>query len=87
MPKYNTVFESDEEIYGRLPKTKESVHYSAKLRVKDGGKFPVVLEMKFVPPHPFAFDMPETKTIRATSITNAYAEVSNLFFKFGIRFQ
>jgi hypothetical protein len=87
MPRYTTVFESSEEIYGIVPKTNDWVHYSALLQVKDGGKFPVVLDMEFVPPHPFAFDMPKKLLIRATSITAAYSQVSKLFRKFGIRFR
>jgi len=87
MPRYNIVFESKEEIYGIIPRADDWVHYSALLQVKDGGKFPVVLEMEFVPPHPFTFNMPEKHMIRATSITDAYAKLSQFFYKFGIRFQ
>jgi hypothetical protein len=76
MSRYNTVFESKEEIYGIVLRADDWVHYSALLQVKDGGKFPVFLEMEFVPPHPFAFNMPEKHLIRATSITDAYAKVS-----------
>lgn len=36
MPRYNTVFESNEEIYGIIPKADDWVHYSAILKVKDG---------------------------------------------------
>ena len=87
MPRYNTVFESKEEIYGIVPRANDWVHYSALLKVKDGGKFPVILEMEFVPPHPFAFNMPEKHLIRAESITDAYAKLSKFFYKFGIRFK
>jgi hypothetical protein len=86
MPRYNTVFESKEEIFGIVPRAGDWVHYSALLQVKDGGKYPVVLEMEFVPPHPFAFNMPEKHLISATSITDAYAKVLKFFCKFGIRF-
>jgi len=61
MPSYHIVFESKEEIYGILPQAHDWVHYSALLQVKDGGKFPVVLEMEFVPPHPYAFNLPEVR--------------------------
>ena len=87
MPRYRTVYESKEEIYGVLPKADDQVHYSALLKVKDGGKFPVVLEMEFVPPHPFAFNRPEKHTIKAHSITGAYTTLAKFFYKFGIRFQ
>ena len=54
MPRYNTVFESKEEIYGIVLRANDGVHYSALLKEKDGCNFPVILEMEFVPPHPFA---------------------------------
>ena len=76
MPKYNIIFESKEEIYESVPRADDWLHYSALLQVKDGGKFPVVLEMNFVPPHPFTFNMPQKHLIKATSITDAYARVS-----------
>jgi hypothetical protein len=45
MPRYNVVFESNEEIYGIVPKAYDWVHYKSILKVKDGGKYPVSLEM------------------------------------------
>jgi hypothetical protein len=87
MPRYKTVFESKEEIYGIVPRANDWVHYSALLKVKDGGKFPVVLEMEFVPPHPFAFNMPEKHVIKGVSITEVYAKLSKFFYKFGIMFK
>ena len=87
MPKYRTIFESKEEIYGVVPRANDWVHYSSILKIKDGGKYPVSLEMSFVPPHPFAFNMPEKRSIKAVSITDAYAKVVNYFKKLGIEFR
>jgi hypothetical protein len=87
MPKYNVIFESKEDIYGVVPKADDWVHYESVLTVKDGGKFPVSIEMKFVPPHPFLFNMPLNHSIKGTSITNAYAKVAKFFRKFGIEFR
>jgi hypothetical protein len=85
--RYKTVFESKEEIYGIVPRANDGVHYLAVLKIKDGGKFPVSLDMTFVPPHPFAFNMPEKLMIKGVSITDVYAKLSKFFYKFGIRFQ
>jgi len=87
MPKYNVIFESNEEICGIVPRAYDWVHYKSILKVKDGGKYPVSLEMKFVPPHPFAFNMPDSHSIKGISITDVYAKVVKFFNKFGIEFR
>ena len=87
MPRYEVVFKSKEDIYGVVPRANDWVQYSSTLKVKDGGKYPVSLEMTFVPPHPFAFNMPEKHSIKAVSITDAYAKVVKFFNKFGIEFR
>ncbi len=87
MPKYKVIFESEEEIYGVVPRAGDWVHYSSILKVKDGGKKPVSLQMKFVPPHPFICNMPETHSIKAESITEAYTKVVKFLGKFGIEFR
>ena len=87
MPRYNVVYESKEEIYGVVPRAHDWVHYESVLKVKDGGKRPVTLEMNFVPPHPFLFNMPEKHSIKAESITDAYAKVVKFFREFGIEFR
>ena len=87
MPKYNTIFESNETIYGIVPRAHDWVEYSCILKVKDGGKFPVSLEMKFIPPHPFAFNMPLEKSIKAESISEAYWKVIKFFSQNGIEFK
>lgn|GEM_PF-619958 len=87
MPGYQILFESKEEIYGVVPRANDWIHYTSILKIKDGGKTPVSLEMKFVPPHPFAFNMPEKHFIKAKSITGAYAKVVKFFKSFGIEFK
>jgi len=64
MSRYQIIFESKEEIYGVVPRANDWIHYTSILKIKDGGKTPVSLEMIFVPPHPFAFNMPEKGYIR-----------------------
>jgi hypothetical protein len=87
MLRYNVVFESNEEIYGIVHKAYDWVHYKSILKVKDGGKYPVSLEMIFVPPHPFAFNMPESHSIKGTSITDVYVKVVRFLNKLGIAFR
>ena len=87
MPRYEVIFESKEEIYGVVPKANDWVHYSCLLTVKDGGKQPVSLQMKFIPPHPFLVNMPEEHAISAASITDAYAKVVKFLTKYGVEFR
>ncbi len=84
--KYNIIFESKEDIYGIIPRADDWVHYSGTLTVKDGGKYPVILDLDFVPPHPFAFNMPEKHMVKATSISDAYSKIAMFFYKYGIVF-
>ncbi len=84
MPKYNVIYESKESINGYFPPSREWVHYSIELTVKDGGKKPITLTMTFVPPHPYVFNMPDTHSIKAESISDAYVKVVKFFRRFGM---
>ena len=87
MPKYETVFESNEKIYGIVPQSRDWIEYSCVLKVKNGGKLPVSLEMKFIPPHPFAFGMPLQKTIKAESISDVYWKLIKFLSKNGVEYR
>ena len=84
MARSRMIFESNEHILGFHPKAKDWVEYTGVLKVRDSGKKPVSLEMTFMPPHPFVFNMPEKRSIRAKSITDAYTKVAKFFRSFGI---
>lgn len=84
MPRYNIIYESDERILGHLQQAKEWIIYNARLKIKNGGKKPVSLDMEFEPPHPFPFNMPEKHSIKGESITDCYAKLVKYFNKFGI---
>ena len=47
---------------------------------------PVSLELSFVPPYPFACDVPETHIIKGRSITEVYAKLVRFFRKLGFEF-
>jgi hypothetical protein len=48
---------------------------------------PVLLDMEFVPPHPFAVNMPLEHTIKAESISNLYGKVVKFLAKYGAEFR
>jgi len=69
MPRYNVIFESKETILGIVPVANDWVEYSCILRVKDGGKQPVFVDMQFIPHHPFLVNMPLEHSIKDESIS------------------
>ena len=85
MPRYKIIYESEETIIGRLFKRNEWVQYTGLLKIRDGGKKPVSIDMTFEPPHPFPFNMPESHSIRAESVTDAYVKVVKFFDRFRIK--
>jgi len=87
MKKTNIVFQSKEMIYGYLPKDHEWIRYEGILLIKDKGKSPVEMEMKFIPPHPPWFKMPLDKAIRAQNVTELYAKIVKFFKQYGIDFK
>jgi len=57
------------------------------LQVKDGGKMPVSLYMKFIPPHPYSVNLPLEHTIKAESISCIYGKVVKFLWKYGVEFR
>jgi len=87
MSKYNVIFESKEIILGLVPRANDWVEYSCILKVKNGGKFPVSLEMQFIPPHPFSVNMPPEHSIKAESISMLYWKVVKFLAQYGVEFR
>jgi hypothetical protein len=83
MMKPNNVYQSEEAIYGFSRRSKELIEYSATITIKDSGKKPVSINMKFRPPHPYLFNMPLEHKIEAESLSQAYAKVVKFFKKYG----
>lgn len=87
MPRYDLIFESNENVYGVVPRANDWVEYTCVLKVKSGGKMPVSLDMKFVPPHPFSVNMPSEHSIKAVSISDLYWKVVKFLAKYGVEFR
>ena len=83
MPRARVVFEATESVRAFFPRSREWIEYSGHLKVRDPGKLPVSLELTFVPPHPFAIDMPPEKRIRAETVTHAYAQLARFLKSYG----
>ncbi len=87
MSKYNVIYESNENIHGVVPRANDWVKYSCILKVRDGGKMPVSLDMQFNPPHPFSVNMPLEHSIRAGSISDLYWKVIKFLARYGVEFR
>ena len=87
MPKYKVTYESKETIIGVVPRANDWVEYTCILKVRDGGKMPVSLDMQFIPPHPFSVNMPLEHSVRAESISSLYGKVIKFLEKYGVEFR
>ena len=87
MPRYNVIYETKETITGVVPRAYDWVTYECILKVKSGGKMPVSLEMKFIPPHPYSVNMPMEHSIKAESISALYGMVVKYLAKYGVDFR
>lgn len=87
MAKYNIIFESKELINGLVPRSNDWVQYNCVLKVRDGGKQPVSLDMLFIPPHPFSVNMPLEHSMRSESISGIYGKVVKFLAKYGVEFR
>ena len=85
MPRYKIIYESEETIRGHLPKSDEWVQYTGLLKIRDGGKPPVTIDMTFDPPSPIGLNMPETHSIKAATITESYARVVSFLGRYGFQ--
>ena len=87
MQRYDVIFESKESIHGIVPRANDWVEYSCILKIKSGGKMPVLLDMVFVPPHPFSVNMPLEHSIKAESLSNLYWKVVKFLAQYGVEFR
>ncbi len=87
MPKYKVIFESKETILGVVPQANDWVEYACVLKVKNGGKRPVSLDMQFIPPHPFSVNMPMEHLIQEDSISSLYGKVIKFLARYGVEFR
>jgi hypothetical protein len=82
----SVLYESVEHIEAVFPRSRERITYQGLLRVSDSGASPVRLELKFVPPHPFCCNMPESHSIRGESVTDVYVKLTRFLRRIGFEF-
>ena len=86
MPFMSVLYESVENIEAVFPRSRERIAYRGLLQVLDSGASPVRLELKFVPPHLFCCNMPESHSIRGKSVTEIYVKLTRFLRRGGFEF-
>lgn len=85
MPKSKVIYEEETVMVAKFyhPKSDDYLHYNAKITVKDSGKTPIELKLKFNGMVPYAPMPPEEHTIKAPSIAELMTKVLRWFEKYG----
>ena len=83
MPKINLLYETQESIFGKHLQSKEWIEYSIHIKIMESGKQPVIIEMNFVPPHPFAMNMPDRHLIKAENLSAAFTKIAKYLKRMG----
>ena len=86
MKKVLIIHEEKSELTAKYyhPKSCDFLNYSTSIRIKDSGKNPVELALKFNGIYPFAAPMPpEEHTLKAASISELCSKVAKWFKKYG----
>ncbi len=66
------------------PKSDDYLDYKTIIRIKDSGKNPVEISLKFTGTRPYAAPMPpEEHVINAASIIDLYSKLTKWFKKYG----
>lgn len=86
MKKASIIYEEETILTAKyyLPKSDDYLDYKSTIRIKDSGKTPVEMILKFDGIYPFAAPMPpEDHKIKAPTILDLYAKVNRWFKKYG----
>jgi hypothetical protein len=88
MPKSKTLYQADQEVFGKHMQSSEWIMYFGKLTVYDRKTKPVVLKLKGeIYPFYIADFMEEKKEIKGDSISEVFGKIAKWYLKHGIVFQ
>lgn len=86
MAKSRIIYKEQPEIYAKYyhPQSGDFLEYTSTVVIKDSGKQPITMKLKFVGMHPsFAPMPPEKHTIKAKDTIDLYLKLTRWFAKFG----
>ncbi len=86
MAKSNIIYKDRPTVYAKYyhPQSGDFLEYKSTIVIKDFGKQPITMKLKFDGIHPsFAPMPPEDHTIKAKDIIDLYLKVTRWFGKYG----
>ena len=86
--KNNIVYEEDSILIAKFnhPKSDDYLDYKSKITIKNSGKMPIEMTLKFDGIYPFAAPMPPEKyKIKAASILDLHVKTARWFKKYGYK--
>jgi len=86
MTRSKTIYEEKGELIAKYfhPKSDDYLSYDVTIQIKDSGKSPVGMSLKFNGIYLFMAPMPpEEHSIKAASIVELYSKVGRWFHKYG----
>jgi len=86
MAKSNIIYKDRPTVYAKYyhPQSGDFLEYKSTIVIKDFGKQPITMKLKFDGIHPsFAPMPPENHTIKAKDIIDLYLKVTRWFGKYG----
>ncbi len=84
MAKASVIYQVNEILYLRHPKDREGITYAAIFSIKDQGKNPCRIKLKFIPPYPFIGVMPpEEHQISAATPLDIFIKLQRWAKKYG----
>jgi hypothetical protein len=86
MAKSNIIYRDRPEIYAKYyhPQSDDFLEYKSTVQIRDSGKQPITMKLKFNGIHPsFAPMPPEEHTIKAKDIIDLYLKLKRWLDKYG----
>ena len=86
MAKAIILYTEDSYLFAKYdhPQAHEFLEYKSKIVIKDSGKKPITLKLKFCGTYPYATPMPPEKhEVKAETILELHLKVARWFKKFG----
>ena len=86
MPKTKTIYQEEVDLFAKFghPQSDDYLDYRGTIQIKDSGKLPVLMEMKFDGLFPSYAPMPpETHVFRAKNLIDLFLKLTRWFRKYG----
>ncbi len=87
MEKAKIIYEDRPTVYAKFdhPQSDDYIEYSSILQIKDSGKQPISIQLKFTGILPFSLMPPEEHIIKASDVIELYVKLGRWLGKFGYK--